>query len=116
MKTITDLTKPEKNLLLFLECCSVDYAGVYQPARINSEDLEIMDRWRDEGFIDHGRVSSEYLTRSRCVWAKLSPEAEDLAQQVRRERAARMWANREWTTTEEKRLPEAISQPEEQQP
>ena len=96
-------TKTEKSMLLFAECCVVDNGGIYQSERTNADDREVMDRWKAEGFIDHGRVSSEFLTATRRVWITLSPEAMALAQELRRERADRMWKNRTWTTTVEKR-------------
>ena len=102
-KMIQSLTKTEKSMLLFAECCVVDHGGIYQSERTNAEDREVMDRWKAEGFIDHGRVSSEFLTATRRVWITLSPEAMALAQELRRERADRMWKNRTLTTTVEKR-------------
>ena len=103
MKTIDQLTKTEKSLLLFLECAAVDNGGIYRPECTNAEDREIMDRWREEGFIDHGRVSSEYVTPARQVWVQLTPEAMLLAQELRRARAERMWKARTWESTSEKR-------------
>jgi hypothetical protein len=103
MKTIDQLTKTEKSLLLFMECAAVDEGGIYQTERTNAEDREIMDRWKAEGFIDHGRVASEYLTATRRVWIKLTPEAMALAQELRRARAERMWIARTWESTAEKR-------------
>lgn len=103
MKTIDQLTKTEKSLLLFMECAAVDNGGIYQSERTNAEDREIMDRWKAEGFIDHGRVASEYLTATRRVWIHLTPEAMALAQELRRARAERMWFARTWETTAEKR-------------
>ena len=104
MKDIETLTKDEKSLLLFCECACVDNAGIYQPQRTNAVDRENLDKWQAEGFLDHGRVSSEFLAETRCVWVRLSHEAMAMAQTLRRERAERMWKNRTWTTTEEKRL------------
>jgi len=104
MKTIDQLSKLEKQLLLFLECAAVDHGGIYQTERTNAEDREMMDLWRDQGFIEHGRVASEYLTPTRRVWVRLSQEAENLAAICRHERAGRMWINKGWVTTHEKRL------------
>jgi len=104
MKTIDQLSKTEKQLLMLLECAAVDHGGLYQSERTNAEDRKTMDLWRDQGFIEHGRVPSEYLTPIRRVWVRLSVDAENLAQVVRAERAARLWTNRGWITTHEKRL------------
>ena len=104
MKTIDQLTKTEKQLLLFLECAAVDHGGLYQSERTNAEDRTMMDLWRDQGFIEHGRVASEHLTPICRVWVRLSVDAENLAHAARAERSARMWTNRGWVTTDEKRL------------
>jgi hypothetical protein len=103
MKTIDNLTKDEKSLLLFAECACVDYGGIYQPERLNDDDRQILKAWKLEGFCDHGRVASEHLTSTRSVWLKLSDEAMQLAHELRIERARRMWARRGWISTDEKR-------------
>lgn len=103
MKTTESLTKTERTLLLFLETSCVDFAGVYDPRRINDEDLAIMNQWKEEGFIDHGRIAFKFHKPTRTVWCKISPEAMDLAHTLRKERAERMWDNREWRTTAETR-------------
>jgi hypothetical protein len=103
MKTIDQLTKTEKSLLLFMECAAVDHGGIYQPERTNTEDREIMDRWKAEGFIDHGRLASEHLKPGRTVWCSLSVDAMEMAHSLRKELAARMWENRTWISTAEKR-------------
>lgn len=86
-----------------MECAAVDYGGTYQPERTNAEDRAIMDRWKAEGIIDHGRVASEHLTEKRSVWVRLSPMAMQAAHALRIERAERMWGNRSWISTSEKR-------------
>lgn len=106
-KTIEMLTKDEKLLLLFAECACVDFAGIYQPERLNDADRAILKRWKEEGFCDHGRVASEHVTPKACVWLRLSDEAHATAHALRMERAKRMWAARHWITTEEKRNPAA---------
>lgn len=103
MKTITELTKTEKSLLLFLECAAVDHAGIYRPESTNAEDCKLMDTWRDQGFIEHGRVASKWLKEGRTVWVYLSAEAFKLAHELREERALRMWGNKTYGTTHELR-------------
>ena len=103
MKTLENLTKDERFLLLFCECACVDHGGIYQSERTNDEDRQILARWKEEGFCDFGRVASEHLTPTRKVWVHLSPEAMSLAHQLRLQRAERMWQNRNWWSTEEKR-------------
>lgn len=103
MKTIDSLTKDEKSLLMFAECACVDHGGIYQPQRLNNTDRAILDQWQLEGFASHGRVASEHLTETRCVWLQLSDAAMHLAHELRIQRAGRMWNNRNWITTNEKR-------------
>lgn len=100
---IDQLTKAEKGLLLFLESASTENGGIYRPEGINVEDRAIMDRWKTAGVIDHGRVASQHLTESRSFWVRLSPLAMQAAHTLRAARAERMWDNREWISTAEKR-------------
>lgn len=109
MKTIDTLTKDEKLLLLFAECACVDYGGIYQPERLNDDDREILEQWKLEGFCDYGRVASQHLNPKRMVWLRLSEEAMRMAHTLREQRASRMWANRDWISTQEKRnLPVSV--------
>lgn len=103
--TIDSLTVSQASLLLLLECAAVDYEGVYQPERLNQADREVMNHWKAEGFIDHGRVASEDVTVSgnRLVWVRLSPEAVAMAHELRAKRIERKWTGRQWKTTAEKR-------------
>jgi hypothetical protein len=99
-----DLSKDEKSLLLMLECACVDYGGIYQPERLNDADRAILERWKKDGILDHGRVASEFITMNRRVWVRLSGEAMQAAQELRSEHYARMLANRNWLSTAEKRV------------
>jgi hypothetical protein len=103
MKTIDNLTKDEKLLLLFAECACVDHGGIYQSERLNDDDRAILKKWQLEGFCEHGRVASEHLTPTRKVWLRLSDEAMRLAHELRMERATRIWGKRNWISTDEKR-------------
>jgi len=103
-KTTEELTKDEKSLLLFLENAYVEHAGVYDPRCINDCDRAIMDRWKSDGIIDHGRVAFDDVTPKRAAWCKLSAATMDVAHKLRTERAERMWTARKWRTTAEKRV------------
>jgi len=104
---INQLTKTERSLLLFLECAAVDVAGIYHSESLNAEDRQIMDRWKSEALIDHGRVASETNNPNGRVWVKLSPTAMAAAHEERSARADRMWRQRGWITTAEKRAKSA---------
>lgn len=98
------MTSAEKSLLLYLETCAVDQGGRLDQRRINDQDLKIMAEWQGDGFVETGRVASESITRSQgSFWVTLSDEAWKLAHRFREERAERMWHNRRWMTTDEKR-------------
>lgn len=101
MKTFT---KDETSLLLFFETAVVDFAGRYNSAQCNNEDRANTEKWKQSGYIEAGRVCSQNLSAGgKNLWVKLSPEAMEDAQRLRRERAERMWQKREWMTAEEYR-------------
>lgn len=100
--TVDNLTKDEKSLLLYAETICVDNQGVYDPKCLNATDNDILDKWQIDGFCEHGRVASEYLTDKRCVWLQLSDDALKLAHAIRSRKAKRVWNNRKWLTTKEK--------------
>lgn len=98
------LTKSELSLLLFFETCAVDYGGLVSVAHMNTDDMATATRWHMERFVEFGRVASEHLREGHATaWCKLSPQAWDLAHAERRARAARLWEQRNWQTTAEKR-------------
>lgn len=103
MKTLETMTKDEKSLLLYLETCAVDCSGKVQAVRMNSDDQKIVERWNAEGFVSYGRIASEDLNEYGSHWCHLSDEAWALAAAERRARAERLWKQRRWRTTEEKR-------------
>ena len=97
------MTKDEKSLLLFFEARAVEKAGKLDLINMNEEDMKIAKKWDEEGFCRFGRVASEGVNQYGSHWCKLSDEAWKLASDERKERAARIWDNRTWQTTEEKR-------------
>jgi hypothetical protein len=129
-RTLETMTKDERSLLLYLETCAVDHTGKVDGIKMNDEDRAIAERWAQEGFIKYGRVCAadafpcatapeeEFLTEededegssapllprsSKLNWVQLSEEAWTLAHAERRARAERLWAKRDWRTTEEYR-------------
>lgn len=100
-------TKDKRSLLLYLETRAVDHGGRIQDANMNADDFALAERWAETGYIEFGRIASEDLTGGAITaslhWCHLSSEAMDDAHRLRRERADRMWANRTWRTTAEKR-------------
>ncbi|MEM9552636.1 MAG: hypothetical protein AAGC60_00130 [Acidobacteriota bacterium] len=100
---MTTLNRDEKSLLLFLETRAVDYSGRVATQRMNADDWQILKRWTETGFIESGRIASDYLSRDGSHWVLLSEEAVSVAHRLRRERATRCWANKAYLTTAEKR-------------
>lgn len=92
-----ELTKDEKNLLMFLEYIAVDQWGWIDDVRkVNAGDLEIMKKWNEEGFVLSKRASrkrsatpagSEGIQLTYIV--RLSEAAWELAHQLRKEKALR---------------------------
>lgn len=88
-----ELTKDEKNLLMFFEYISVDQFGWIDDMRkLNSDDLETMKKWNEEKFIlskkasrNHPRMRGKQLT----YIVRLSENAWELAHQLRKEKALR---------------------------
>lgn len=95
------LNKEEKSLLIYLECCAVDFGGRCDARRMNDEDFSKLEEWERSGFIKYGRIASKHCNRQGRYWVQLSAKAIKLAAQERKERAARMWKNRNWMTTAE---------------
>ena len=56
--SISSMNNHEKTLLLFFECAAVDYGGLLQGLRMNTEDHETARRWNDSGFIQYGKIHS----------------------------------------------------------
>jgi hypothetical protein len=102
METKT-MTKDELRLLLYLETQAVDHGGMVDARRMNAEDVKIAKQWTKAGFIDFGRIASDYCTETMTFWVCLSSEAWQAAHEGRKAKAARMWLARTWKTTDEKR-------------
>lgn len=106
MKKLSDLSKDERSLLLYLECRAVDNSGVVQTAHMNDEDSAIAQRWKDEGFIRYGRIKFDLITKNgECMWVILSPNAFKLAHEERQARAGRTLADNEKIPDEQKIKP-----------
>jgi len=94
------MTKDELSLLLYLETRAVDHGGKVDIAHMNLEDMDIVERWNCEGFIEWGRIYSKHvtITESKKIthWVVLSKKAWKQAHIERRNRADRMWRNRPW--------------------
>lgn len=97
------MSREERSLLLYFECCAVDQAGRIDVRRINNADFEIAQRWSAEGFVGFGRILSSDISGPMTHWCHLSEDAWRLVHLERRLRAERMWEQRSWFTTAEAR-------------
>lgn len=105
---LSDMTREERSLLLYLETCCVDWGGSVEMVRINDEDLVIVDDWKKSRFIEFGRIYSKNVMkqsgkggRKITHWVQLSDEAWKLAHEERRRRAERTHEKRWWRKTTE---------------
>lgn len=97
------MTRDELSLLLYLETRAVDYGGRVDMWKMKADDMAILKRWNDSGFLQSGRIVISDINQDGTLWCLLSDDAFALAHQERRARAARMWAKRTFTTTAEKK-------------
>lgn len=91
---LDDLSKDERNLLLYIETCAVDYGGLVHSQRVNEDDREILKRWNESGFVSFSRITfaSMQLLNDKCNTdlVRLSEDAWKLAHEERRARSVRM--------------------------
>ena len=89
------MKRDQKNLLMYLETCMVDYGGKVENRRMNADDFSQVEAWKAEGLIRFGRLfSGEANNRKRVYlgthWVLFTDKAWELAHRFRRERAARL--------------------------
>jgi hypothetical protein len=105
MKTLKEMSKDERSLLLFFESACTERGGTFNPQHMNDNDRNIADKWKEEGFIDHGRICSDYIRKNpgfkNILWVLLGDEAWDLAHQERKARCQRLYDQRVWVKTSE---------------
>lgn len=101
MKSLKNMSKDERSLLLFLETRAVDYGGRVNAKHMNDDDFKIAERWTKEGFISFGRIKFKHINSDGANSVNLSEEAWKLAHEERKERFKRLWLKRTWITTKE---------------
>lgn len=101
---LSDLSRDERSLLLYVEARAVDHTARMNVAQLNRDDRDILDRWNDTGFVISGRICAEDAeSRDGSLWCRLSDEAWRLAHEERKARGGRLWEKRGYQTTEEAR-------------
>lgn len=87
------LMRKELSILLYVETRAVDYGGVLDGMHMNSDDIEILKRWDEAGFVRFGRIALTDVkstpTSCKCYWCDLSDEAWTVAHRERKARAMR---------------------------
>ncbi len=101
MKSLKNMSKDEKSLLLFLETRAVDYGGRVNAKHMNVDDFKIAEQWTKEDFICFGRIKFKHINSDGANSVVLSKEAWKLAHAERKERFKRLWLKRTWITTKE---------------
>ncbi len=100
-KEADEMTKDERSLLLFLETRAVDYGGRVNTQHMNLIDMNIAEKWNEEGFLEFGRIVIRNHNNNGTHWVKLSEEAWKLAHEERTTRGKRMWASKSWLSTKD---------------
>ena len=102
MKNLEEMSRDERSLLTFFECMVIDNWGRIQTSKMNDDDYKIAEKWKEEKFIQFGRMPSKYILGEGkkqhpaypyINWVRLSDEAFELAYQERKNRALRNYHN-----------------------
>ena len=91
---MNNFTPQENNLLLYLECCAVDYGGKIDSRRINDDERHILKRWHSNKFIQYGRIAANDIRGGLTHWVTFTDSAWTAAHNERRARNARMMNQR----------------------
>lgn len=97
------MTQAQQALLMYLETCMVNKSGRVDSTIINEEERRMIDKWRAEGFVEFGRIVLHGVTGEGGNWVRLSDDAWADAHAARIERAERMWQDKRYTTTADRR-------------
>lgn len=85
------LTKIERSILLYAETCVVDYAGLLEGKRMNSDDIEALKKFEAAGILKFGRIPARVLgsmiSRECTHWVEFTEAAWVLAHVLRRQAA-----------------------------
>lgn len=88
-----ELTKDQRSALLYVETCVVDYGGLLEGRRMNTEDHESLRQMQAIGWLTWGRIPSSLLGRHDFThstpnhWARLTASGWKVAHACRMIRA-----------------------------
>jgi hypothetical protein len=81
------LTKAQRSILLYAECCLVDHGGLLEGKRMNDADLRALTDFQDAGLLRFGRLPfraiAQMVARECTHWVVFSSAAWDLAHAAR---------------------------------
>jgi hypothetical protein len=92
------VTRDQRNVLLYVESCAVDYGGLLDNQYMNTADHDALKELAELGILTYGRIPGKLLgtfARSVTLWCDLTEAGWTLAHQLRRARAAKPNASRE---------------------
>jgi hypothetical protein len=85
------LSKVERSILAYAECCCVDSGGLLEAIRMNNDDMTALRKFQDLGVLRHGRVPGRLLgtggDKNWTHWVELAPTGWLLAAMVRAKRS-----------------------------
>jgi hypothetical protein len=91
------LTKAQRSILLYAECCLVDHGGLLEGKRMNDADLRALTDFQDAGLLRFGRLPfraiAQMVARECTHWVVFSSAAWDLAHAARRHQSKLSKAN-----------------------
>lgn len=86
---IENLTKTERSVLLYAETCVVDYAGLLEGKRMNSDDIDALKKFEAAGILKFGRIPARVLgsmvSRECTHWVEFMDAAWSIAHSLRRQ-------------------------------
>lgn len=97
---IEALSKTERSILLYAETVCVDYGGLLEAQRMNSDDIDALRKFQADGILTFGRIPSWVLdevqvgSRRPTYWITLTDAAWDLAHALRRKRSEKASVSR----------------------
>ncbi|WP_322068965.1 hypothetical protein [Paraburkholderia bannensis] len=97
---IEALSNAERSVLLYAETCCVDYSGLLEAKRMNSDDLDALRKLQGVGVLTFGRIPGRLLEevgkygRRPTHWVTFTDAAWELAHALRRKRAERIGVSR----------------------
>jgi len=88
------LNRTETSLLLLFEDCQVNKSSFVDVRYVSEEELAIVQKWNDEGFVKFGLYKN--FPNPVRYYCYLSDEAWVIAGEARKNRARKIWRYNNW--------------------